>query len=55
MSHELHQTVCLLSRVLDKPAAFGGEPDIFDVFKMMLGEGNKRFNNPLRRLFHAKV
>ena len=43
------------SRVLDKSAAFGGEPDIFDIFKMMLGEGNKRFNNPLRRLLRPKV
>ena len=43
------------SRVLDKSAAFGGEPDIFDIFKLMLGEGNKRFNNPLRRLLRPKV
>ena len=31
-------------------AAFGSEPDVFDVFKTMLGEAGKRFNNPLRAL-----
>ena len=49
------QTCVWSSRVLDKSAAFGGEPDIFDIFKLMLGEGNKRFNNPLRRLLRPKV
>ena len=45
----------LLNRVLGKSAAFGGEPDVFDIFKLMLGEGNRRFNNPLRRLLRTKV
>ena len=35
--------------------AFGGEPDVFDVFKTMLGESGKRFNNPLRSLWNKGV
>ena len=44
-----------LSRLLDESAAFGDEPDVFGIFKMMLGEGVRRFNNPLRRLLCCKV
>jgi hypothetical protein len=36
-------------------ASFGGEPDVFDVFKTLLGEAGKRFNNPLRFLGHRRV
>ncbi|KAK9835968.1 hypothetical protein WJX81_002349 [Elliptochloris bilobata] len=39
-----------VSRRIDVSPAFGGEPDVFDVFKTMLGETGKRFNNPMRFL-----
>ena len=45
---------CLYRRI-DVAPAFGGEPDVFDVFKTMLGETGKRFNNPLRALWSTGV
>ena len=44
-----------LCRRMDVAPAFGGEPDVFDVFKAMLGETGKRFNNPLRALWNTGV
>lgn len=44
-----------LRRRIDEAPAFGGEPDVFDVFKTMLGETGKRFNNPLRALWSTGV
>lgn len=44
-----------LCRRIDVAPAFGGEPDVFDVFKTMLGETGKRFNNPLRALWNTGV
>lgn len=45
----------MLRRRMDVSASVCDEPDVFDVFKTLVGEAGKRFNNPLRFLGARRV